>query len=67
MQVYTVEEVAKQLKVSPRTVERLIARQHLPAVQVGRRLRVTEEQLQAYLRQYSTVLQKDAPEASLGS
>jgi excisionase family DNA binding protein len=63
MQVYTVEEVAEQLKVSPRTVERLIARQQPPAVQVGRRLRITDEQLQAYLRQYSTVLQKDTPKA----
>jgi excisionase family DNA binding protein len=58
MQVYTVQEVAEQLKISPRTVERLIARQQLAAVQVGRRLRVTDEQLYTYVQRYSTVPHK---------
>jgi excisionase family DNA binding protein len=62
MQVYTVQEVAEQLKVSPRTVERLIARQQLAAVQVGRRLRITDEQLHAYVQQHSTVPhEREAP------
>jgi excisionase family DNA binding protein len=61
MQIYTVQEVAEQLKVSPRTVERLIARRQLAAVQVGRRLRITGEQLHAYLQQHATVLEAPEP------
>ena len=49
MQVYTVKEVAALLKVSPRTVERLVSRQQLRAVHIGRRLRIRTEHLEAYL------------------
>ena len=49
--IYTAQEVAAILKVSSRTVERLIASQQLLAVHVGRRLRVTQESLQAYISQ----------------
>jgi excisionase family DNA binding protein len=48
MQVYTVKEIAEMLKVSPRTVERLIEQDHLRAMHVGRRLRITQESLEAY-------------------
>jgi excisionase family DNA binding protein len=51
MQVYTVREVAELLKVSPRTVERLIARHQLRALHIGRRLRVSHDALQAYVDQ----------------
>jgi excisionase family DNA binding protein len=52
--IYTAAQVATMLQVSPRTVERLVATHHLAAVHVGRRLRITHDQLQAYLRQRST-------------
>jgi excisionase family DNA binding protein len=51
IQVYTVREVAELLKVSARTIERLVATQQLQAMHVGRRLRVTHESLQAYMDQ----------------
>jgi excisionase family DNA binding protein len=51
IQVYTVREVAELLKVSARTIERLVATQRLRAIHVGRRLRVTHESLQAYMDQ----------------
>jgi excisionase family DNA binding protein len=51
MQVYTVKDVAEILKVSSRTVERLIEQEHLRAMHVGRRLRVTQEALAAYMVQ----------------
>ena len=49
--IFTVQEVAEQLKVSCRTIERLVAMNQLRAIHVGRRLRVTEEALQAYISQ----------------
>jgi excisionase family DNA binding protein len=51
VQVYTVQEVAELLKVSPRTIERLVQNHQLRAIHVGRRLRVTQESLQAYIGQ----------------
>ena len=54
IQVYTAAQVATILQVSPRTVERLVAQGTLPAVRVGRRLRITQQQLWTYLHQEST-------------
>ena len=54
IQVYTAAQVATILQVSPRTVERLVTQGTLQAVRVGRRLRITQHQLQAYLHQEST-------------
>jgi excisionase family DNA binding protein len=51
MQLYTVKEVAALLKVSPRTVARLVIRQQLRAVHVGQRLRIRAEHLGAYLNE----------------
>lgn len=47
--VYRVEEVAGILKVSPRSVHRLIQSGQLEAVRVGRFLRVTADALHAFL------------------
>ena len=52
--IYTAAQVATILQVSPRTVERLVAQGRLPAVRVGRRLRITQQQLRTYLHQEST-------------
>jgi excisionase family DNA binding protein len=43
------KEVAERLDVSYRTVLKLIRLNKLKAVQVGRLLRVTEEELQKYI------------------
>jgi excisionase family DNA binding protein len=46
----TVPEVAERLRVSPRSVYRLIERNDLHAVRVGRLFRIPVESLQQYLR-----------------
>lgn len=43
MELLTVQETAKLLKVTPTTVRRYIMAGHLPAVKVGRRVRVRRE------------------------
>ena len=49
-QCYTVAEVANYLGCSPSTVWRRIAESRLKAMRDGRLVRVTAEDLQAYLR-----------------
>jgi excisionase family DNA binding protein len=51
---FTSKQVADILQVSTRTVERLVSQGRLPAVRVGRRLRITQQQLRTYLHQEST-------------
>jgi excisionase family DNA binding protein len=46
----SVKEVAEILKVSPRTVQRLIRRDHLRAYRVGRQLRIPELAITELLR-----------------
>jgi len=48
-EVYTVEETAKILKVSPDTVRKLINNGELEARRVGRQLRVTREAIDRFL------------------
>ena len=48
--VYTVEEVAKILKVSVATVRRLIKIGELEAFPVGNQYRITQEALDKYMR-----------------
>lgn len=48
-----VVEIAEQLRVSRMTVYRLIHSGDLPAIQVGRSFRVTEDALDTYLRRES--------------
>ena len=45
----TIEEVARHLGVSTRTIERAIAAGTLEALRVGRRRRITAEALDAWL------------------
>jgi excisionase family DNA binding protein len=47
MELLTVQEVARFLKVNPMTVRRYIASGRLPAVRVGRRVRVSREAAEA--------------------
>jgi len=46
----TVAEVATMMRVSKMTVYRLVHSGELPAVRVGRSFRVTEDDVQEYLR-----------------
>jgi excisionase family DNA binding protein len=48
--IYDTEELAEILGVHRRTVQRLIVSGELGAIRVGRRLRVTEEQLKAFIQ-----------------
>jgi putative molybdopterin biosynthesis protein len=48
-EVYTIEEVAKILKVSEETVRRLIASGDLDARRVGRQYRITRESINKFL------------------
>ena len=51
----TVAQVAQQLAVCPKTVRRLVARGDLPAIHVGRAVRIEPATLDAYMaRQTST-------------
>lgn len=49
LKFYTVEEVAKMLKVSHMTIRREIERGNLKAAKVGHVWRITEEELKRYL------------------
>ncbi|WP_203337188.1 helix-turn-helix domain-containing protein [Nocardioides limicola] len=46
----TVAEVAEMMRVSKMTVYRLVHNGELPALRVGRSFRVTEDDVNAYLR-----------------
>ena len=46
----SVDEAAEALRVSTKTVRRLIARGELSAVRVGRQLRISQDGFFAYLR-----------------
>ncbi|PVG82493.1 excisionase [Nocardioides gansuensis] len=46
----TIAEVAAQMRVSKMTVYRLVHSGELPAVRVGRSFRVTEDDVNEYLR-----------------
>ena len=50
MEFLTVDQVAEMLQVNPLTVRRYIERGTLPAVRVGRRVRVHREAIQALLQ-----------------
>lgn len=48
-EIYTISQTAKYLKVSDKTVRRLIERNELPASKVGRSWRITVEDIEKYL------------------
>lgn len=63
MELLTVHEVAKMLKVDPITVRRYIANGRLPAVKVGRGVRVRKEVVDQLVTpvQPTTAKRKPAP------
>jgi excisionase family DNA binding protein len=48
-ELYTLDQIADRLQVSRRTVERLIVAGRIRPVRVGRLVRVTDGELDAYL------------------
>lgn len=58
--VYTLQEVADNLKCSVSTIRNLIKRGQLQSMRVGNRHRITEEQLQAYKKAQSGNIQNDS-------
>lgn len=53
---WTPKEIAKLLCVSPMTIYRLIETGKLPAVQIGRSIRVSDDALQSYIRSNCVVV-----------
>jgi putative molybdopterin biosynthesis protein len=49
-QLLTVEEVAERLRVVTRTVRRMIDRGELPGHRMGRMVRVSEDDLERFIR-----------------
>lgn len=47
--VLTVEEIASHLKVSTKTIYRLIERKELPAIRVSRMYRINEKDFESWL------------------
>lgn len=48
--VYTVEEVADLLKVNARTVYKMVDRDEIRSVRVGRQIRIPQDAIDAFLR-----------------
>jgi excisionase family DNA binding protein len=48
-EVLTLDEAAERMRVSRRTVERLIAEGRIRPVRIGRSVRVTDRELEAFL------------------
>jgi len=62
LRTYTINEVASLLKVSPKSVRRLIQSGKLSAVRVGRVYRVPHKALEQFLAQASTTKAKEEAE-----
>jgi excisionase family DNA binding protein len=53
-QVYTVQDVAKALKIKPQTVYTMIKDGRLKSSKVGRVWRIRSSDVQAYLKRHTT-------------
>ena len=62
-ELLTVAEVAEQLRVSTMTVYRLIQREELPALRIGRSYRIAQDALTAYLQ--SDEVREDVRQGSI--
>ena len=52
--LYTAQEVADRLKIKKTTVYELIKRNELESSKIGKQIRISEEQLNRYLKRNST-------------
>jgi len=55
-QLYTVDEIAKIIKLEPQYIRREIKNEHLEAIRFGREIRISEAAVQAYLESKSTFI-----------
>ncbi|HPB31706.1 MAG TPA: helix-turn-helix domain-containing protein [Candidatus Sumerlaeota bacterium] len=55
----TVEELATALKVSPRTIQRVVDRKELSAIRVGRQWRFKREWVEEWLKSNTSAALKD--------
>jgi excisionase family DNA binding protein len=53
-ELLTIDEAAESLRVTRRTIERLIARGELERVNVARTVRITRSSLDAYIAEHTT-------------
>lgn len=53
-EIFTLEEVAKYLKVGKRTIYRLVAEKKIPAFKVGGAWRFTRADIDHWIKQQST-------------
>ncbi len=49
-EIYTVEEIAEKLRVSPRTVYRMVQRGEIRGLRVGDLYRIPRESFEAFMR-----------------
>lgn len=54
MEAFTVKDVGEKLKVSKRTIERLIGAGKLAATKVGRQWRISQFDLEKYIQKQTT-------------
>jgi excisionase family DNA binding protein len=66
MELSTVQETAQILKVAPLTIRRYIAEGRLPAVRVGKRVRVRKEALDQFLAPVAAKPARRASSAARG-
>lgn len=55
----TAEELADILKVSPRTIQRIVKRKELPAVRIGRQWRFRSEWVEDWLEKQTIHSEKE--------
>ena len=56
----TVEELAEMLKVSPRTVQRIVERKEITALRVGTKWRFRSEWIDEWLRENTSAREADS-------
>ena len=50
---YSLKDAAKMLDISPRTIRRIIDREDIKAHMIGKRIRLTESQINAMIKKWS--------------
>jgi excisionase family DNA binding protein len=64
IKLYTVNELAQVLKVSVRTLRREMEEGELKYIKIRGRVRIREEDVQAYLQQKGLSIEKDVQQAA---
>jgi excisionase family DNA binding protein len=64
IKLYTVNELAQVLKVSVRTLRREMEEGELRYIKIRGRVRIREEDVQAYLQQKGLSIEKDVQQAA---